>query len=58
MCTTICHELCHGKKAWPGTLVDPCPFSLITPRDENMGGGGGVNSPFMASTDWCRIYGY
>jgi hypothetical protein len=23
MYTTLCHELCHARKAWPGTLVDP-----------------------------------
>jgi hypothetical protein len=27
MNTTIRHELCHARKAWPGTLVDPCLLS-------------------------------
>ncbi len=27
MYTTIRHELLHAKKAWSGTLVDPCPLS-------------------------------
>ncbi len=26
MCTTIRHEIRHARKAWPGTLVDPCLF--------------------------------
>jgi hypothetical protein len=27
MYTTIRHELRHARKAWPGTLVDPCLLS-------------------------------
>ena len=27
MYTTICHELRHARKAWPGILVGPCLLS-------------------------------
>ncbi len=27
MYTTIRHKLCHARKAWPGTLADPCLLS-------------------------------
>ncbi len=30
MYTTIRHEIRHARKAWPGTLVDPCLVSLKT----------------------------
>ncbi len=31
MCTTIRHELRHARKAWFGTLVDPCLLSAPLP---------------------------
>ncbi len=45
MYTTIRHELFHARKAWPGTLVDPC---LISDKHYPF-------SSAIAVTDWFLL---
>jgi hypothetical protein len=39
MYTTICHDLCYAKKAWPSTLVDPCYLSGPHQKKRDRGNG-------------------
>ncbi len=50
MYTTNRHELRHARKAWPGTLVDPCLISGRVNWAELFAKAGGVTGRAADST--------